>query len=62
MAFEVIKYFIINEHDDSYTTLDKMKHLLVDHYVKDDVQSFNEALGIKMQIKNLTLTTTNLVF
>jgi hypothetical protein len=23
----------INQHDDAYITLDKMKHLLVDHYV-----------------------------
>jgi hypothetical protein len=43
-----MNYFIINQHDDSYTTLDKMKHLLVDHYVKDDVQSLNVALCIKM--------------
>ncbi len=33
----VIKYLTINQHDDSYTTLDKMKHLLVSHYVKNDV-------------------------
>jgi hypothetical protein len=30
--------------------LDKMKHLLVDHYVKDDVQSLNVVLCIKMQV------------
>jgi len=33
----VIKYLTINQRDNSYTTLDKMKHLLVGHYVKDDV-------------------------
>jgi len=56
VAFEVIKYLIISQHDDSYTTLDKMRHLLVDHYVKADVQSsLNEALGIKMQVQKLYL-------
>ncbi len=33
----VIKYLTIIQDEDSYTTLDKMKHLLADHYVKDDV-------------------------
>ncbi len=33
----VIKYLAINQHDDSYNTLDKMRHLLVRHYVRDDV-------------------------
>ncbi len=31
------KYLTISQHDDSYTTLDKMRHLLVVHYVKDVV-------------------------
>jgi hypothetical protein len=31
----------ISQHDDSYTILDKMKHLSIDCYVKGDVQSFN---------------------
>jgi hypothetical protein len=48
----VIKYLIISQHDDSYITLDKMRHLLVGHYVKNDVQSFNVALCIKMQNQN----------
>jgi len=33
----VIKYLTTRQHHDTYTTLDKMKHLLVGHYVKDDV-------------------------
>ncbi len=47
--YVIIKYLIINQHDDSYITLDKLRHLLVNHYVKDDVQSFNVVLCIKMQ-------------
>jgi hypothetical protein len=46
-------YLIINQHDDSYTTLDKMRHLLVGHNVRDDVQSFNVAICIKMQVQKL---------
>jgi len=42
----ILKLFIINQHDDPYTTLDKTRHLLVGHYVKNDVQSFNIALYI----------------
>ncbi len=54
MAFHVVKqYLTINQHDDSYTTLDKMKHLLVGHYVRNDVQSLNVALCIKMQVQKL---------
>ncbi len=49
----VIKYLIISQHDDSYTTLDKMRHLLVSHYVRNDIQSLNVALYIKMQIQKL---------
>jgi hypothetical protein len=49
----MIKYLIINQNDDSYTTLDEMKHLLVNHFVRDDVQSFNVALCIKMQVQKL---------
>ncbi len=30
-------YLIISQYDDSYTTLDKMKHLSVGHYVRNDV-------------------------
>jgi hypothetical protein len=44
----VIKYFIISQRDDSYTIL---KHLLIGHYVKDDVQSFNVAICIKIQVQ-----------
>jgi hypothetical protein len=33
--------------------LDKMRHLLVCHYVRDDVQSLNVALCIKMQVHKL---------
>jgi hypothetical protein len=51
----VIKYFIINQHDDSYATLDKMKQILVGHYVRDDVQSLNVAICIKMQVQKLYL-------
>jgi hypothetical protein len=29
--------FDISQHDDSYTTLDKIKHLLVSHYVRNGV-------------------------
>jgi hypothetical protein len=57
-----INYLTISQHDDSYTTLDKMKHLLVGQYVKDDVQSLNVALCINMQVQNFTIITTNLVF
>ncbi len=53
--YMIIKYLIISQHDYSYTTLDKMRHLLVGHYVKDDVQSLNVALCIKMQIQKLYL-------
>jgi hypothetical protein len=48
-----MKYLNIKQHDDSYTTLDKMKHLLVGHYVKDDVQSLNVTLCIKMQVQKI---------
>ncbi len=47
----IIKYFTISQHDDSYTTLHKMRHLLVDHYVRDDVQSLNVSLCVKMQVQ-----------
>jgi len=50
---DVIKYLTISQHDDSYITLDKMRHLLVGHYVKDDVQSFNVAFCIKIQVQKL---------
>jgi hypothetical protein len=50
---DIYIYLIISQHDDSYTTLDKMRHLLVGNYVKDDVQSFNVILYIKMQIQQL---------
>jgi hypothetical protein len=52
LALYVIKYLTFNQHY-SYTILDKMKHLLVDHYVRDDVQSLNVALCIKMQVQKL---------
>jgi hypothetical protein len=48
-----IKYLIIIQHDDSYTNLDKMGPLLVGHYVRDNVQSLNVALCIKMQVQKL---------
>jgi hypothetical protein len=50
-----MKYLNIRQHDDSYITLDKMKHLLVGHYVKDDVQSLNVTLCIKMQVQKIYL-------
>jgi hypothetical protein len=55
LALYVIKYLTINPHDDSYTTLDKMKHLLVGHYVRDDVQSLNVTITIciKLQVQKL---------
>ncbi len=49
----VIKYLITNQHDDSYTTLDKTRHLLVGHYVRNDVQSLNVTFYIKMQVQIL---------
>ncbi len=62
-CYMVIKYLTINQHDDSYTTLDKMKHLFVDHYVKNDVQSLNVALNAsRCKSKNFIFTTKNLVF
>jgi hypothetical protein len=53
---------IICQHDDSYTILDNLKHLLVDHYVRDDVQSLNVTLYIKMQVQKLYPYYNNLVF
>jgi hypothetical protein len=35
--YVVIKYLNIGQHDDSYTILDKMRHLLVGCYVRNDV-------------------------
>jgi len=49
----MIKYFTISQHDNSYTTLNKMRHLLVSHYVKSDVQSLNVTLCIKIQVQKL---------
>ncbi len=49
----IIKYFIIGQHDDPYTTLHKMMHLLVGHHVTNDVQSLIVALCIKMQVQKL---------
>jgi hypothetical protein len=46
----IIKYLIISQHDDSYTILDKMKHLSINHYVRGDVQSFNVVHYIKVQV------------
>ncbi len=49
-----MKYLTINQHDDSYITLDKMNHLLVSHYVRDDdVQSLDLIFYIKMQVQKL---------
>jgi hypothetical protein len=45
-----LKHSTISQHDDSYITLDKMKHLLVGHYVRDGVQSLNVVFGTKMQV------------
>jgi hypothetical protein len=53
--YMVIKYWTISQHDDSCITLNKMKHLLVGHYVRDDVQAFNVAFCIKMQVQKLYL-------
>jgi hypothetical protein len=61
-CYMVIKYLTISQHDDSYTILDKMKHLLVDHYVKNDVQSLNVALNaLRCNSKKIIFITTNLV-
>jgi hypothetical protein len=57
----VIKYLTISQHDDSYISLDKMKHLLVDHHVKEDLQSLDVTFCIKMQIHKLYFITTNIV-
>jgi len=46
----VIKYLTINQFDDLYIILDKMKHLLIGHYVRDDVRSFNAVFRIKIQV------------
>jgi hypothetical protein len=43
------------QHDESYIILNRIRHLLVNHYVKNDVQSFNVALYIKMQNQKLYL-------
>jgi hypothetical protein len=51
----VIKYLTISQHDDSYTTLDKKKHLLVGHYVRDYVQSFNVAFNLHQDASPKTL-------
>jgi hypothetical protein len=62
VAFLVImKYLTISQYDDSYTTLDKMRHLVVGHCVRNDVQFVNVALCIKMQVQKITLATKNLV-
>ncbi len=37
LALYVIKYLTITQHDESYITLDKMNHLSINHYVKNDV-------------------------
>jgi len=34
-----------------YIILDKMKHLLIGRYVRDDVQSFNVVFRIKIQVQ-----------
>ncbi len=47
----VVKYSTINQYDDSYTTFDKMRHLLVDHYVKNDFEFLNVPLCIEMQVQ-----------
>jgi hypothetical protein len=52
----VVKYLTISQYDDSYTTFDKMRHLLVHHYVKNDVEFLDVPLCIKMQVqKNYSL-------
>jgi len=51
----VIKYLTISQHDDLYITLNKTDHLLIGHYVKDNVQSFNVAFCIKMQVQEFYL-------
>jgi hypothetical protein len=53
----VIKYLTSSRHDDSYIILDKMKHLLVGHYVRDDVQSLNVIFYIKMLVQKFYLHT-----
>jgi hypothetical protein len=51
----IIKYLTISQHDDSYITLDKIRHLLVSCHVKENVQSLNVTFYIKMQIQKLYL-------
>jgi hypothetical protein len=41
---------MISQYDDSYTIFDKMRHLFVGHYVKNDVEFLNVTLCIKMQV------------
>jgi hypothetical protein len=47
----LIKYLTISRHDDWDIILDKMKHLMVSHYVKENVQSFNVTFWIKMKVQ-----------
>jgi hypothetical protein len=41
LALYEIKYLTISQHDESYIILDKMNHLSVSHYVKDDIPQCN---------------------
>jgi hypothetical protein len=50
------------QHDESYIILNKIRHLFVGHYVKNDVQFFNVVFYIKMQFKKLYLHYNNFFF
>ncbi len=41
------------QHDESYIILNKIRHLFVGQYVKNDVQSLNVVFYIEMQFKKL---------
>jgi hypothetical protein len=55
----VIKYLIVSQHEDSYIILGKTRHLVVGHYVKNDVESINVIFCIKMQVQKLYLYYNN---
>jgi hypothetical protein len=50
----VIKYLTISQYD-SYTISNKVRHLLVGHYVRDDVQSFNVDFNLNQDVGPKTL-------
>jgi len=50
----VIKYLTISQYDDSYTISNKVRHLLVGRYVRDDVQSFNVDFNLHQDVSPKT--------